>query len=1434
MLRKFSGRLPFRSWHDRQTVRTFSWAAPRRTTPGLFGNPLLATPQNFVELNERTRAAAFSLIDRIEKGDESRTTVQLFDDLSNEICCAADVVECIRQMHTDPTFNQAAEASAHDFCDLVETINTRRSLYEKLLSAKKTEADRMDAMDARTLELFLDDFHQSGVQLPDDQRKRFVDLSTEIFMAGSRYQQMCDTPAKISKEDQARFRFPQDLIAGPWSTYPDYRIRSFTSQAFYKHNDAQEANLKLLVGKRHELARLTGFESYAHRAQYNSILGEYSVCKDFLEGLIDKLRPAVDEELRVLVDMRERLGYSHEDEGKLAESDIQYLASRCRDPGTTPSVEPNQFTVGCMMDCFEKICNSLYGVSFEYEPLSAGEVWPGMVFKIGVRDSNANLLGTIYLDIENRESKATGDCHYTLRCSKQLSDGDWQTPIVLLSLSISRQSSGDWRSFQLRTHQAENLFHEMGHAMHSMLGRTRYQHVAGTRCPQDMAEIPSNLMENFFNDPTAMSKSLELADHNSTQLLSLFNSIAKSRASFLSLELTQQATTALFDLEVHSALAKNVAEGRLSSTALMSRITEWATPTISRTEGYAWQHRFHHLVQYGARYYSYLVARSSASLIYNELFAKDPLNRKSGDRWALAQSHGGGIHPQELLKGLLNYTPSSTTLTNAVLEEVKKAKSLDSPIISDRVAIVSSTAYLLRQHASPFLVNNIVVHLTALFKEDVQNANTIRFAIVNALEACKPHLSHTFSTDKIVANILVVSHSTDITARSLTLQMLASLAPCAKDHKQVHHLIVESLLSLHDEEFASAAAALREYVPLSTWLNFLLDDLEQASSWHYQLSALRSVKRLAKYGHMWNEDAIQKLCKLQGMLGTKEPLLFTYLEILEVIAERALPAHIKRLNELLEQGLSTYVTSEHLKVRVAYLNLVSLLLGRAPALAARQHGLGKAFATAFAQRMDEKTGKKATFIRYTREAGDPGTQANDALRLVESLGPSHSSAPLFVEMFAQMADSIPDTVVHLAPWARNSFGRAEFLKLATRQLAFIAMSHTDIVRSLPAEWATDDLQRYKVALLAFRTGHWSDVARPLLAGIEQQRLSFISGGWITVLRLLSASQPLEFAIDDLEAAVDSLRQAELLLKRLQHGSYSADFLFTSRFLTCLLSTQMVYAAIYRSLAHFLHGIESLANPTVCDRAARALENSVLVAKEAHENWSALSRSCFAADNRTLDILHLMAAMTGLLQYGLQMMTSSIDPTPIVIPTLDAPTTMSVRQRQLLEWAKNNIEQITRLGVTEEHRVSEQTVNHFVVVLKALCMHRLGLPRYLFHQPCQFGITLSVTPNTPEYHALPNQPVPMKVTGAVTSRGLLAPIEQIVVTAIVRFPTNAAKCDFEQSQVVSFKDDKFFHANFLLHFISNCTVDFFVEFVDAERRQNWRSEATTSVSIRVTE
>ncbi|PIO53823.1 hypothetical protein TELCIR_24828, partial [Teladorsagia circumcincta] len=159
---------------------------------GLFGDPLLKSAASLTELNSRVRAECAELVNQIEVGSKERTTVQLFDDLSNTICKAADMVECVRQLHSDPAYNEAAQNCASDYCELVESLNTYTKLYHKLKDSKETEADRLDDVDNHTIDLFLNEFEQSGVHLPEKERAEFVRLSGEIFNASTKFQMGCD------------------------------------------------------------------------------------------------------------------------------------------------------------------------------------------------------------------------------------------------------------------------------------------------------------------------------------------------------------------------------------------------------------------------------------------------------------------------------------------------------------------------------------------------------------------------------------------------------------------------------------------------------------------------------------------------------------------------------------------------------------------------------------------------------------------------------------------------------------------------------------------------------------------------------------------------------------------------------------------------------------------------------------------------------------------------------------------------------------------------------------------------------------------------------------------------------------------------------------------------------------------------------------------
>uniref|UniRef100_A0A1I7SLY1 Peptidase_M3 domain-containing protein n=2 Tax=Bursaphelenchus xylophilus TaxID=6326 RepID=A0A1I7SLY1_BURXY len=416
---------------------------------------------------------------------------------------------------------------------------------------------------------------------------------------------------------------------------------------YVKFDAEKEKRLMDLIEHRQKLARLTGFRSFADRAQQHTILGGYDQAVQFLELVTKKLKPILDEELedvyKVAVDNKLISSRS-----ELSHADVE-MASRMKQQALYKQYgDLSRFLrFGGVLKGFGDVCHDLYGINLEISRPEEHEIWDGDVVKIQVEKGH-DFLGTIYIDAERRKSKNIGDCHFTVRCSKLLEDGTNQKPIVVLSLSFFDGNSRKMgledllESVTIHPQHAENMFHELGHAIHSMLGATRYQHTAGTRCPTDFAEVPSNLMEFFFSDPRVLKRFCEDLKG------SLFtNEYAKAMHSSLNIYPThfhtQQLLLALFDLQLHH-------NDSSSPMRLYHELHQNLFPRLILPADYAYHQGFTHIVTYGAKYYSYTIAKACASQIWQKHFEKDPFSRISGGHWAGVQARGGERPSAELLE----------------------------------------------------------------------------------------------------------------------------------------------------------------------------------------------------------------------------------------------------------------------------------------------------------------------------------------------------------------------------------------------------------------------------------------------------------------------------------------------------------------------------------------------------------------------------------------------------------------------------------------------------------------------------------------------------------------------------------------------------------------------------------------------------------------
>ena len=228
------------------------------------------------------------------------------------------------------------------------------------------------------------------------------------------------------------------------------------------------------------------------------------------------------------------------------------------------------------------------------------------------------LLGILYLDMFARPSKRSGAWMTEFREQRNL-DGNDVRPLVQVVCNFSQPT--DAQPSLLNTDELRTFMHEMGHAVHALLSQVHYPSLSGTNVWRDFVEMPSQLMENWCDEPAFLHT---FALHYQTgQPLpdSAIDKMRRSRnfqAGWLCL---RQLNFGMLDMAYHT-LTQPLAE---PAEAFEARHTDALLP---HSDGASLSTAFTHIFSggYAAGYYGYkwaevldadIFARFKADGLYN-------------------------------------------------------------------------------------------------------------------------------------------------------------------------------------------------------------------------------------------------------------------------------------------------------------------------------------------------------------------------------------------------------------------------------------------------------------------------------------------------------------------------------------------------------------------------------------------------------------------------------------------------------------------------------------------------------------------------------------------------------------------------------------------------------------------------------------------------
>ena len=556
-------------------------------------------------------------------------TIRALDDMGYELGLVENRLSLIEQTSTNADVRDAATDAIKKISDWSVGTDYREDVYAAVNAYAKGRP-QLEGEDKKLFDDTLRDYRRAGLDLPKDQRDEVEKLRKELTGLETDFENNVTKAKQVVKFTRAELEgVPEDFLAQQGIKTGDDEYTLMANITFHyimvednarseatrqkmittQYNLARDINIPLLqkiLVLRDDIAHRLGYASFADYATETRMVKNASTAIEFLEKLKTGLQPKYDAELEEFRQLK--IKETGDAKATIYVWDWRYFANQLKK--TKYNVDAEQlrvyFSYDRVLEGMFAIYQRIFGLKFER--VEAPYKWINDLQLYSVSDAKTGEpMGLFYLDMFPRDGKYNHFAQFGIIEGKLLPDGRYQRPVCSLVCNFPPPQPG---KPSLMSHdEVETVFHEFGHAMHTILTRAKYSRFSGTSVPQDFVEAPSQMLENWAWDKKVLDSFA--ADYRNPKKKIPADILAQLKTARLATEATRyrrQLSFGLMDLTLHTQIhATNADELVPLSNKILSDVS-LAVPPDSAFVAY-----FGHIIGYGAGYYGYAWADAIAA-----------------------------------------------------------------------------------------------------------------------------------------------------------------------------------------------------------------------------------------------------------------------------------------------------------------------------------------------------------------------------------------------------------------------------------------------------------------------------------------------------------------------------------------------------------------------------------------------------------------------------------------------------------------------------------------------------------------------------------------------------------------------------------------------------------------------------------------------------